>query len=101
MLSQEVLESLECSFMVNGFKHISKNPLILSCGHSVCKSCIPNDSIEEIKCSRCDKINFNDLKVSNECLSQKVLLKVYINQLFAQIEDRFRIELRVLRGLIK
>jgi hypothetical protein len=98
MLSQDVLESIECSYRANNFKHISKNPLILSCGHSICKSCISIDTVEEIKCVHCEKINFNDLKVSNECLSQKVLLKVYINQLFAQIEDRFRTELRILRG---
>ena len=56
--------ALFCSvvgFRVGLPEHFVKEPKLLSCGHPVCQMCIEHTANDEIKCSRCNKVNTLDL----------------------------------------
>lgn len=88
MLNSEILKTLECASSSSAFKHIACTPIALSCGHVICKECI-NDNYEII-CIHCKKINFNELRKSNESLSTKSLFNIFLGQLFTHIEECFK-----------
>lgn len=96
MIFQETLTLIECAQSVN--KHIVYQPIQLSCGHSICKSCIPNDSSHEIKCSICNEKNQINLRLCKESLLTKSILKLNVNELFEVLEARFRKAIPHLQG---
>lgn len=97
MISSELVESLECA-LSNKLGHIAKNAITLSCGHSICKECIPDENYE-IKCSHCNEINFNNLKLLKETIALKSLFKNSLNQLFNYLEEKFKTSLNDLKGI--
>ena len=59
-----LLEIFRCALGED--EHIYKEPITLSCGHCICKSCIPEIK-DKLTCKICgdeNKTNLNDLKVS-------------------------------------
>jgi hypothetical protein len=97
MLSTEIIESLECALSTH-LKHISINPIALSCGHSICKECIPKDTIQaNIKCVHCKKTQVVPNN-RDESLSAKSLFNVLIDKMFEYAEDKFKCSLRSLGG---
>jgi hypothetical protein len=61
---KQFVEMLRCALGDND--HIYREPISLSCGHCVCKKCIPEDD-DEITCKVCgdkNKYDLNDSKVS-------------------------------------
>jgi hypothetical protein len=96
MLSTEELESLECALSTH-LKHISINPIGLSCGHSICKKCIPKDTMAKITCVHCKKSQVvpND---QEKPLSAKSLFNVFTDKMFEYVEDKFKCSLKSLNG---
>lgn len=52
MISNKVDEILRC-INNSSFDHYARDPINLSCGHSICKSCIPTNKNEKLKCFIC------------------------------------------------
>jgi hypothetical protein len=97
MVSQKVTNSLECAFSLD--KHISMHPITLSCGHNVCKQCVPLNGNHKIPCYHCQKINQIDLRLCDESSSAKCLFDLVLNKLFPLIEEKFKSAISQLRGI--
>lgn len=111
MISQDILQTLQCG--LSNDDHILMQPVSLSCGHSVCKKCIPlnfnydgvetgcgtihNEQIN--KCKLCGKQNTINLNQMNESQPVKQLLKLYLNDLFQMLEERFDESIKSLKGI--
>lgn len=94
----KIIESLECSSNLSpsiSFKHITKSPLVLSCGHSICKDCFFDDN--PIKCVVCNEFNTNKLNVSKECIGLKTLFQLNLKELFVFLKSKFTILLDELK----
>ena len=61
MIRKETIKELECA--LSDDEHFLLKPISLKCGHSICRSCIPDEHIVGIKCKIC---NLNQLQISNE-----------------------------------
>lgn len=95
MISPEILDLIQCALSKD--KHIVMNPIAMSCGHSVCKNCVPSEVHQRIKCLNCSEVNENDLDKSKESLAAKRLFKLHINELFVLIEEKFENALHQLK----
>jgi phage FluMu protein Com len=92
MLNDQILESLECaSISSTTFSHLVHNPLTLSCGHSICKECVPSNDNIRIKCSHCKEINQTYLKTQKVSHSTVSLFNAFLKQLFNLLEERFKV----------
>ena len=60
----EVLNVVECA--ISGDGHLLDIALPLSCGHFVCKKCIPEDDCYQLKCLKCNGTNQYDLSLCKE-----------------------------------
>lgn len=98
MLSEETLQALQCA--MSSDSHFVKQPLSLSCGHSVCKKCVPATEKKQLKCKLCGEINQIELDKLSESRAIKQLLKAHFDQLFDIIVARFETSLTNLRGMI-
>ena len=58
----ELLNAVEC--VIEQDCHIAKEPIGLSCGHCICKECIPKNG-SEVWCKKCKSANKNDLKINS------------------------------------
>jgi hypothetical protein len=96
MISDEDLLILECS-KESFFKHIVKHPLALSCGHIVCKDCLPLNEYIIIKCSKCGEFNENNLNKSKESPAAKRLIILSLENLFVFIREKLENELNKLK----
>jgi hypothetical protein len=72
--SNDFLELLTCAKPCS-FVHVVKTPISISCGHSICKKCIPLNDRHEFKCRICNKNNSSTLVNWGENLTAKFLLK--------------------------
>ena len=100
MLEDSMHHIFECAYP-SDFKHTSKNPIGLSCGHFICKECIPNDNNAQIKCCRCDKVNQTPLDALKSCTDNeaaKVLFNKSMKQMFNYITNRFKDSFENLKG---
>ena len=60
-------------------EHIAINALSLTCGHHICKKCIPNNNNYQFKCNRCQKTNKVNLSEANESLEYKFFIRTHFN----------------------
>lgn len=69
-------------------KHFYIDPVSMSCGHHICKQCIPLISTELTccLCGKVNKINLNDMEVS---LPAKALVHIYFDELLIETRKRF------------
>lgn len=58
---EKMLNLIECSIADD--RHIVEKPICLSCGHFICKKCIPSNNNYEFKCIKCDKVNKTNLNL--------------------------------------
>jgi len=60
-----ILNQITCSLAED--KHIAECAIGLSCGHFICKKCIPpnnNNNSNQVKCLKCNRINeMNELEL--------------------------------------
>ena len=92
MIATRVLEELKCS--VHGLpEHFVKEPKFLSCGHPVCQICTKyhTNNDDEIKCSRCNKINTLDLDTYPWVRMAATMIELNLEQmskaLYSQIKN--------------
>ena len=80
----ELLKQLFCSLTND---HVVKVPITLSCGHSICKSCVP-DQIK-FKCKICSvETDKSKLEINTESALVKILIKSSLTGLFEELEKR-------------
>lgn len=100
-LEDNLISILSCA--VSSDNHFIEKPIPLSCGHAICKKCIPiNDenNIEQILCGICNKLNKSDLNVVEESLIIKNLVSLNLDKLFGMVKKRFEESLYELKGLL-
>jgi hypothetical protein len=85
-----MISQLECSLSQDTFKHIAIKPILLSCGHSICLSCIPLNTDYKVKCGRCNCLNEYDLLVPKESTATKHLFELNIKNLFELLYEKFK-----------
>ena len=67
--------------------HVVKEPISLSCGHSICKKCVPNQA--KIKCNICsEETDKSELRVDMESVQIKNIIKSSLSGLFDDLEKR-------------
>ena len=67
--------------------HVVKEPISLSCGHCICKQCVP-DQIK-IKCKICSiEMDKSELRVDNESAQVKRMILSSLSGLFEELEKR-------------
>jgi hypothetical protein len=101
MDSTETLDEFRCA--LSDDKHFLIDPIPLSkCGHSVCKSCLPNDTkVQSIKCNKCGVITeeiFSEITVSK---GFKQALKFCLGNIFELIEKQTSSKLNELKSMKK
>ena len=75
MSSEESLDEFKCA-LSDDYKHFLIEPIVLiNCGHSVCKSCILNESSNTIKCKICEIETEIDLKTAKVSAALKISIK--------------------------
>jgi hypothetical protein len=77
--------------------HIAIEPISLSCGHVICKECIPNED-GEFECKTCGQLNKHNLKIAKVNLPGKEYLKLSLGNLFEQLERKYELCLNQLSG---
>ena len=67
--------------------HIVEKPIILLCGHNICKKCVPDQA--KIKCKICSvEMNKSELRVDMESVPIKNSIKRCLSGLFDDLEKR-------------
>ena len=80
----ELLRELYC---VLSNDHVVKEPISLSCGHSVCKQCVPDQV--KIKCKICsEETDKSNLQINKESAHVKRMIKSSLSGLFEELEKR-------------
>lgn len=98
MIPEAVLEIVECALSRDN--HIASSPMTLSCGHVICKNCIPTDGSRFLKCNLCNEINDFSLNSSKESFASRKIFFSYINELFDLVKERFKDSICKLKGII-
>lgn len=91
------LELLTCA-NPRSYGHIVKIPISVSCGHSICKECIPLNDTHLFKCRLCTKENSFSLTNANENLAVKHLLNGSSALITKLIKDYAKISLDLYEG---
>lgn len=94
MSIESKFEEFECS--ISDDKHIVQKPIVLRCGHYICKSCIPTNST--ILCTKCGETLF--VNNDKESFIVKELIKRKIQDLFLFLRDKFTVFLSNFKGFI-
>ena len=85
----ELLKQLYCGLTND---HVVKVPMTLSCGHSICKQCVPDQVI--IKCKICSvDTDKSSLQINTESALVKMMIKTYLEELFEELEKRATYEI--------
>ena len=98
---EENLESLTCAAAMD--EHFIQKPISISCGHSICRNCLPfsEEKNLDMKCNICNEMNIIDnLRLVKESIPAKKLLTVYIDKLFPIVHERFDSSFKDLKGLL-
>lgn len=96
-ITREQFELLTCAKPCS-FVHIVKNPISISCGHSICKECIPLNDSHEFNCRICNKRNTCTLVNLNESLAAIYVIKNSPNQIEKIIKNCANHFIDLLRG---
>ena len=80
----ELLRELYCSLTND---HVVKEPISLSCGHCICKQCVPDQA--KIKCKICSaESDKSYLQINKESNLVKRMIKSFLSGLFEELETR-------------
>ena len=80
----ESLRELYCGLQND---HVVKEPISLSCEHSVCKQCVPDQV--KIKCKICsEETDKSNLQIHKESDHVKRMIKSSLSGLFEELEKR-------------
>ena len=82
----DLLRELYCGLSND---HVVKEPISLSCGHSICKACVPVCGQVKIRCKICNEETFKyKLKINKESALVKKSIKSCLSGLFDDLEKR-------------
>jgi hypothetical protein len=98
-LKGAILELLQCSNNRDSY-HSSKQARSLSCGHFICKDCLPDDNSEMVICWHCftpNRIPLSSLKQFPDNATAKMLFEQSIDLLFDDLCLKFKNELSRLK----
>ena len=94
MISENIYEVVECAYSQD--KHLLHEALALSCGHHICKNCVP-DSNFNIKCLKCNSINTTNLSECKESQIVKFYMSHHLNDLTQTIKEKIENEIEILK----
>ena len=81
----ELLRELNCGLTIDHV--VAKEPISLSCGHSICKQCVPDQA--KIKCKICnEETDKSKLEIKKESAFAKRMIKFSLLGLFEELEKR-------------
>ena len=84
-----ILNQLVCSLADD--KHIVACAVGLSCGHFICKKCIPSNS-NQVRCLNCHKINEHSLDKSNEFELVRLIIDSNLSSLVKTTREKIETE---------
>ena len=70
----------KCAFAEDA--HFFIQPVPLTCGHYICKSCTPSDGLLNKRCKSCNKRNKVDLRLVRPSSSMNDLMNEHFDLLF-------------------
>ena len=92
----EILQVVECALGTD--RHLLQIALPLSCGHFVCKNCIPADTNYQFACSKCNKTNQINLSLCEEPELIKFYMQKHLKSLSNLINQNIEIEIDILKS---
>ena len=95
MITEYLNENICCG--IADKRHVAENPIKLTCGHVACDSCF--NKYHAGKCKICDKENQTSRIYNFPAKSIDKELKRYIEDLFPQMEEKFRTNIKKLKGI--
>lgn len=90
MSDTNILNLVQCC--ASEGKHILQTGIALSCGHHICQKCIPTNKNLQIKCTKCNTINQNNLDKCEESEIAKNLIESNLKLLFDSTQEDIRQE---------
>ena len=99
MISEEIMTELKCASLDHD--HFVIKPITLpTCGHTICKTCIPKDANQGIKCKLCGFVTKQDLTEFKVSSAAQTLLKICIVDIFKLLERETSLKLNEIKGMI-
>ena len=89
-------QAIECAYCEIGYSFIACKPVVLDCGHHVCKEC---DKIVENGCFTC---KFCDKKVKitgGQSLAADSLFQVFATNLAKELEEKYKKAINLYEGV--
>jgi hypothetical protein len=84
---EQLLNVTQC--VIDADCHIVNDPIALSCGHCICRKCIPKSGIE-LWCSKCKEKNKYDLNEAKPCLTAQYCLNDKIEVLLDHAKTKYQ-----------
>ena len=98
MINKKSLEVLKCA--TSDQEHFLIEPIpLINCGHSICKKCVPEDDLKEIKCKICGLVSKQDLNEIQASKGIQKLLKMCIEDIFKILKEETSLKLNDLKGM--
>ncbi len=82
---KNAFESFELSFACSNCSELQSDPVLLSCGHSVCKSC-SEKTPGSVRCERCKKDTERSEVVESKLLSEITVKFKYSRQCLSELD---------------
>ena len=89
-----ILEKIKC-YKLKDNDHIVKEPIQLSCGHSICKKCFLIENRLTMNCAKCDEVT-HIINPDNEYAPIKLLIQTVLADLFQLIKTETTEKLNIL-----
>jgi myo-inositol-1-phosphate synthase len=97
MALEENLDEFKCALSED--KHfIVESILLIKCGHSACKVCLPNDNTNIIKCKTCDVVSEFDFKSSKVSIALRRTMKYVYEDIYKILETDMNSKLNYLKS---
>ena len=88
MITEETLQDFVCSFSDSETHYLIDPILLTNCGHSICKNCLPNETINSIKCKKCGTKTEQDFSKIQVSKALQEALKFFLENIFEIIERK-------------
>ena len=98
MALEENLDDFKCALSSEDRHFIIEPILLIKCGHSVCKACLPNNSISLIKCKTCGVISEFDFRESKVSTALKKTMKYVYENMYQILETEMNSKLNSLKS---
>ena len=96
MKMHEIVKFAECALGTDN--HLLQNALGLSCGHFVCKKCIPANNNYQFKCLKCNETNQYNLSLGKEPELLKFYMQNHLKILSTVVNEKIEIEMEILKS---